>query len=238
MSLSIISLNVNGIRDKTKRTSIFHWLKEKNADLCFIQESHCESEDDIKVWSSEWGGDSYWANYNSFSRGVAVLVKPKLKLEIRNVIRDPNGRYIWAEIENDDKNIKILNIYAPNNGNDRDLFFKNMKTFIHKNIQNTPTELVVGGDFNCTLNVNIDRRKNKQSRAGTDKGTKELLDLMHDCSLEDVWRRRHPKQRRYTYFKTNSRSASRIDMWLLSKSLDSSVTKDHILIGCNTQPVI
>ena len=61
MSLKLISINVNELRDNKKRSVIFNWLKEKLFDICLIQESHCVSQDDVNTWSKEWKGKSFWS---------------------------------------------------------------------------------------------------------------------------------------------------------------------------------
>ena len=50
----IISLNVRGIRDQTKRRSIFTYLKDQKADFYFLQETYSEANDE-SMWQSEWG---------------------------------------------------------------------------------------------------------------------------------------------------------------------------------------
>ena len=51
----IISLNVRGIRDQTKRRSIFTYLKDQKAAFYFLQETHSDSNDEA-MWQSEWRG--------------------------------------------------------------------------------------------------------------------------------------------------------------------------------------
>ena len=62
-----------------------------------------------------------------------------------------------------------------------------------------------------------------------DIGHKELNDMMVKHELEDTWRRRYPNLKRYTFHKTNSKSASRIDYWLIPKALESLVTTANIV---------
>ena len=53
----IVSLNVRGIRDPTKRRTIFNYLKDQKASFCFLQQTYSESSDE-NVWRNEWGGDT------------------------------------------------------------------------------------------------------------------------------------------------------------------------------------
>ena len=63
----IMTLNVRGINDKTKRFSIFQWLKQKNVDICFIQESYSSPEIE-QLWMREWGGSIEFSHGDTHSR--------------------------------------------------------------------------------------------------------------------------------------------------------------------------
>ena len=225
MSLKIISLNVNGICDNTKRQIIFHWLKQQNSHICFIQETHCHDTFGANNWSAEWGGKCFWSLGTSLARGVAILFQEKLDIKISNEIVDINGRYIYITIEVDECKVNLLNVYAPNNGNERVRFFNNIKQIVKDK-----EELIIGGDFNCCISNNEDRRYAENVRERReDQGVTEMKELMIENNLEDVWRRRHPNLKRYSYFKKNSKSASRIDIWLIEKSLDPLISKTTII---------
>jgi len=94
MSYSIITINVNGLRDKGKRLKLFHYFENKRYDIIFVQETHCGSDDDVVLWSSQWQGKSIWNNGSSQSKGVAVLFKKQLDIPFTNIIKDNEGRLI------------------------------------------------------------------------------------------------------------------------------------------------
>ena len=50
----VFSLNVRGMRDQTKRRSIFTYLKDQKADFYFLQETYSDANDE-SMWQSEWG---------------------------------------------------------------------------------------------------------------------------------------------------------------------------------------
>ena len=76
-------------------------------------------------------------------------------------------------------------------------------------------QCIIGGDFNCVLDNEIDRLNCKRGR---DVGQVELLKIMNHYDLEDVFRRRHPLKRCYTW--STSENSSRIDYWLISRVID------------------
>ena len=77
LNLSILSFNVRGLNSKVKRIGFFEWLKSKQFDICFVQESFstCEIED---TWRKDWGGHIEFNSGSNNSRGVAILFRPGL----------------------------------------------------------------------------------------------------------------------------------------------------------------
>ena len=67
ISINIGSLNVRGLRDKTKRNEMFTWLKNKNLSIIFLQETHCTNELE-DVWRTGWG-----IRYFSVTNQVIVM---------------------------------------------------------------------------------------------------------------------------------------------------------------------
>ena len=63
VAFSIVSLNVDGIRDDDKRARIFEYLKFMKHDFFLLQETHVQTED-VEAWSAEWGRgmllESWW----------------------------------------------------------------------------------------------------------------------------------------------------------------------------------
>ncbi|CAC5398052.1 unnamed protein product [Mytilus coruscus] len=76
---------------------------------------------------------------------------------------------------------------------------------------------ILVGDFNCTL----DKTNRNPSHSRDDIGTKELLFLLSQYDLTDIWRDRYPKDKRYTFQRGNSKS--RIDYIFCDKSLLNKV---------------
>ena len=56
----IISLNVRGLRNSTKRSSMFTFLiKDQNATIYFLLETYSEQSDE-SFWKNEWGGEMFF----------------------------------------------------------------------------------------------------------------------------------------------------------------------------------
>ena len=71
--LTVVSLNVRGIRSRDKRLKIFDWIKVKHkADIVCLQETHSTLADE-KLWEDDWGGKIAFNHGESNSRGVCAL---------------------------------------------------------------------------------------------------------------------------------------------------------------------
>ena len=220
-NIHILSLNVRGLRDYTKRQNIFKWLKGKDPDIVFLQETHCHLKKDVLKWSKEWSGSTnhnYWSLGTSRSKGVAILLSKnigKRDIRISDVFIDPNGRSVKLILHINDKKYRLINIYAPNNEAERVKFFVNLHDFFNDNID---AETIIGGDFNCTMDSDNDRQN---CSVKNDVGQVDLHYLSNMFDLEDVWRRRFPDNKEYTW--QGRDRMSRIDYWLTSTSLDNQI---------------
>ena len=72
-SIRILSLNVNGLGNYHKRKDVFDYLRKHNAHICFLQETHLESQQH-KYVRSMWGFDCILSGASTSSKGVAILI--------------------------------------------------------------------------------------------------------------------------------------------------------------------
>lgn len=212
-TLKILTINARGLRNKTKRLGFFSWLSSLDFDIHFIQETHCSSKKDAKIWSQEWGGKTLWSFGASNSRGVAILFKRGFICKIDDIVEDKHGRYIKCSLEVNDVKYNVVNVYCPNIEIDRIAFINNFNQLVEQDIDN-----IIGGDFNCALNNDLDR---KNCNIKVDAGQKELMKFIENFDLQDVFRRRNPYAKCYTWVGRNR--FSRIDYWLTSKSMDYKI---------------
>ena len=87
--------------------------------------------------------------------------------KIQKSFSDSNGRFIICDIETEKKCITIATVYAPNE--DDPQFFT---SFFDQLMDFECEEIVVGGDFNLVLNVNVDK---KGGLARTHSNSQEAL---------------------------------------------------------------
>ena len=226
MAHNICSLNCNGLRDAMKRKQLFSWLDNKKFNIIFLQETHSGQDDEIS-WSKEWGGPVFYAHGTNDSRGVAILFKPGVNFTVHNKYSF-NGRVITLYISLSDKELILLNLYAPNK--DDILFFENI---IDKITEIDCSNIILGGDFNLVLDIQLD--KTGGLKRTHNNSCTYLKQFMEDQNIVDIWRIQHPNTRQYTWRRRNpSLIHCRLDMFLISDSLQGCINKSEITPGFRT----
>lgn len=140
---------------------------------------------------------------------------------------DKEGRYVAVEAECQKKKILIINIYAPN-GAKRE-FFEKLNKEIHKFDYE---HIIVAGDFNGTVNNDLDRSSAPSKKIGkvnTGKLPRSLYKLIENLELQDVWRRRNKKVKDYTYYSCCHGTWSRLDMIWAMKEIELETHKIEIV---------
>ena len=185
VNLKTCSLNVCGLGNTDKRGKIFRFLKDYGADINFLQETHCTNSLS-KYWTSQWGNKCVFANYKSNARGVAFLFSHKI--QVKDIIRDIEGRYLICKIEFENDMYCVANVYAPNTSS---------APFFHEifaNIIKMQADFwIIGGDFNLVLDT-IDR---KGEYGYNQKSVDYLKTAMDLYELTDIWQERHPSKSKF-----------------------------------------
>lgn len=213
--IRFLSWNIRGMGTPIKRNKVFTHLKQLKSDIVFLQETHLRLKDHHRL-QVPWIGHVYHSNFNSKSRGVAILINKKVQFSSTNVITDKNGRYLIVTGTLMQTRVLLVNVYAPNFD---DVEFSNR---LLSSIPNLNTHLLIfGGDFNSVCDPVLDRsspRKFSQTAMA-----KSFFDFMVQNGLVDPWRLRNPSIRRFSFFSKVHQSYSRIDYFFIDKNLDPCV---------------
>ncbi len=102
LSLQLLSVNVNGLRERQKRAALFAVLQAEPWHVIALQETHHATQARAAQWCREgvgltapWNSPSFWAAGTSASRGVALLFKAcPLLSEVSAYAADP-CRPLW-----------------------------------------------------------------------------------------------------------------------------------------------
>ena len=148
--IRITSANVNGFNNLKKRAEIMINIETSSPDIIFL----CDTRFNPYMEQNFRNEIDYHCFFNSFdstSRGVAILVKKSFPLKIMSELKDDSGNRLSLICEYDTKSILLTCVYGPNR--DDTVFFTDTFDFI----SSTQTEYsIIGGDFNTTLNHNLD----------------------------------------------------------------------------------
>jgi exonuclease III len=222
-TIKIVSINVRGLRKDLKRQKYFHWFRNHNKfKIIFIQESHSTKEDE-QLWSSEWGGSMIFSHGKNNSKGVSILFEKDVGQEIHSSLIDLNGRYIILDVTIEGRRITLANIYGPNE-DDPNFFLE-----IIKLIEDIPNDnRIIGGDFNCILDTDKDKKGGCEDHAN--KAVRAvLLTYMEETELIDIWRSQHEEERIFTHHISKPEFIfTRLDFFMVSFGLASLVEKSSI----------
>ena len=176
---------------------------------------------------AEWGYKSYFASYNSNSRGVAILFNNNLEFLVKKVYKDILGNYIFVTVTIMDREILIVGLYGPNR--DDPEFYAELEERINDvGLEN----IIIGGGWNLVLDYTLDYYNYKHHN--NIKAQEQVDNLMINLDLLDIWRELYPEMRRYTWRRNTPLQQSRLDFFLISDLLSTFVTNGDIKAGYRT----
>ena len=145
------------------------------------------------------------------SRGVGILVREHDRFAALNFKCDIEGRVAVLDATFDQQDFRFISVYAPTNGSERIEFFNNFDGYLV-----TRRKLIVGGDFNCLLDLKQDKCGGNPNLGDT--GSPQLRQLLTRFQLVDIWRKQHPHERQYTWHNKTNTIMCRLDKFYISAS--------------------
>ena len=224
-TLNVITLNVRGLRDKTKRDVLLQFLDHHKVDISFLQETYCTEDFKDTFFSN-------FSNYNVFhscsnsvhSRGVSILIRKSLQFKVINHIIDDEGRKLLLNVEINGEVKSLVCAYLPNKERERVNFFVQFTEWIVNNcIDNN--NVILGADFNCVLEK-IDRKLENK-----DKSSKCFKRFLEKLEFQDIWRAKNKNTVEFTFTDPSNRGYnSRIDYILGSRAFCDKQIKSAKII--------
>lgn len=212
MSLRILSLNCNGLRNKKKRKEVFDYLKNMNYDIYCLQETHFIGMEETV--NEEWDGTWFFHSLTNFSGGVAILFRKAAVFGDKKTVDE--GRCLMIEFFTGNKWYLLCCIYGYNK--DKPVFYEEMKKAVDEfHCEN----VIICGDFNLVLNPKLDY-ENHNNLKRNHKAREAVSKLMKKPKMVDIFRKMNPGVRSYTYQKANPPNRARLDFFLISENLQSN----------------
>lgn len=154
-TIRCVSLNANGLQKATKRRAVFSWLRKGKYDVCLMQETHCTDKLE-QIWQAEWGAKIHFSNGQSNARGVAVMMARDSQFTVQEVKKDNDGRVIILKLARGTEVFVVANIYAPTQ--DHPEAQVKLTDWVEEKIAElNPSNILLGGDFNLSLNPKLDK---------------------------------------------------------------------------------
>ena len=233
-SQNVNSLNLTG--SKANFDVKISSIKNLNTDVIFISDTrlvNCKGvsgEELVKTAIRDTKGKRYTPFFNSTknSRGVGILLASEIDFVVNNTFKDQDENIIILSVTYKGSNFLIGSIYGPNNT------CRNFYNTLRAIIQRNPNHLIVfGGDWNtvwdtsrCNENVDV------FSMAGlpNPKNGEYLNNMCTDLGLTEPFRGLYPQKQEFSYspFGTVRLNRSRLDFFICSASLLTSVTDCHL----------
>ena len=210
--LKIITLNVNGLRNFTKRKTLFRNFKENNYDVICLQECYI-TEDVAEQWKIEWGGDLVYSVGTGRSRGQIILLKTSISYSFE--ILYSTDRILIINLTASSNSYCICNVYAPSSTNDILTFMNNFSDVLS---DIDYTNLVICGDFNSVLSNDLDIVSGERH---SDTSVSNFINFVNSNSLCDSFRLHNNDSKEYTW-------SCVIKGTLIARRLDYVFTNDIV----------
>ncbi len=222
--LRVGSLNVNGMRDRSKAETIIEFIRLKNLNVTFLQETHSDVNNEID-WRMWCGDECVLSHGTNLSAGVAIIFSPNIKVRIMTKQEIEPGRLLAVRVEINGIVVVFVNIYAPNSGFGRINTFNKLKIFLK---QKQPEDLIfLGGDWNCTLDPPLDRNGEEPNF----NSPAVLANIIVSFDFTDIWRENNVLVKQFTWVKVNEGriSAARLDRLYVLNNMKNRVIHTAII---------
>ncbi len=141
---------------------------------------------------------------------MAILVPNSVHFDLLSETKDRDGRFIMIKGKLDQKEVTLLNVYAPPCSS-REFHKKIFDLLAFE----SAGVIICAGDFNMILNPGLDITNHKRTITTTERWIKKRI---QDLGLIDVWRHFHNRDRQYTFYSSRHNVYSRIDYLFMHNS--------------------
>ena len=221
-TLSILAVNVNGLRDNAKRKDFLLHILKGHWDVVVLTETHCPDDATVVRWLAEgagpgqpWQGPAFWHHGTSRSRGVAVLLRSGYVCEDAKVDYTSGcGRVLrvsWQPAHG--QRLAVVAVYAPHVAADRPAFFA-QDGVLQPALLAAPVvaaaDVFLAGDFNCVMRPE-DVWGGASNLGNRGVGATQLASMLAASGLRDVWGTLHGHRESlaldaFTYLSRDARS--------------------------------
>ena len=224
--LTIMSMNCRGLADTKKRRDVMHFIRSKRFSIVFLQDTHLTDKSTV-YFENLWHGKSYHSCYSSRSRGTSILINNNCPCTVVEERKSDCGNFILLSCKIYNESYLLINIYGPNEDNPE--FYKRLINIIE---QFDVDHIIIAGDFNFVMSRNDDSLN--YFSEGNVRARQTFKELAQQNRLIDIWRHKHPNERKYTWRRHNPLKSGRLDMFFISEEMENYVINADFIPGYRT----
>lgn len=147
--MNIINWNVRGLNSPIKRTKVLEFLRHQ-ASIALLQETHLRLEDVPRFQNRRF---KVIVNSCATAKSKAVLIMVDRRLHITvDHIEDNGDRFVLAACTINNTKLLLCSVYIPNDFDPA--FFTSLQSCLLKFLD---IQLIMGGNFNSTIDPALDR---------------------------------------------------------------------------------
>lgn len=219
-------MNCRGLGDLRKRRDVMHYVRSKNFDIVFLQDTHLTTRA-LPFFDTLWRGTCFHSCFSARSRGTSILFSSSLQFHFLAEKRSECGNYHIVECQINRETFLFVNVYGPNE--DKPAFYEDLSALIG---QFNVDFIILAGDLNFVMNPVTDSL-NYVGENNT-HAKKAFLELSYKYNLIDAWRQVYPNKNQYTWQRKTPFKAGRLDMFFVSDSLLNFMSNVEIVPGYRT----
>src|SRR5215813_9012301 len=92
MTLSLMTLNCQGLRNPAKQRQVYNIFDTYKIDIAFLQETHIDNGDAARLFLLESGMKGFWSWGTNTHAGVGFFIHKRLHKHISKIHKDHEGR--------------------------------------------------------------------------------------------------------------------------------------------------
>ena len=239
--INFISNNVKGFQSTNKRLKLIKYFKDKivSNGFLFVQETYSTVNDEIK-WKDDFKGEVFYSHGKSNSCGVLICFIGSKRLFIRNKLSDNNGRILILDVDIDDENFILINLYNPNTEAEQLQNLSKLTEMLTKLhlIQNN--NIICARDFNLLFKIKLENYGGNP--VFRKHSVRTIFELKETCNLTDIRKIRNPKAKQYTFRQKHVSGflQRRLDYFFISNNIQEFILDTDIIpaISSDHSPVL
>ena len=189
--LKFLSINVNGLRDKSKVDVLSCQCSLLTFDVLLLQETHFTSVDEGFFVAESMRSRGFFSFGTPHSSGVAILINKYLEAEVSGWHQE-GGRLIYVDFLLCRQSFRVVCVYGPNDHVERKAFLASLHSHLGGN-----RIVILGGDFNFVEDLSLDKTGG-DPRAGN-IGRAQMGQIRSDFHLTDTFRLMFPSRRAFSF---------------------------------------